>query len=118
MWDSGDSIARMIEYTGVDVLRRNHVGDWGTQFGMLIQYLFDEAGGQDALNDIEHKIGDLQVFYKASKKRFDEDPDFKERSQQAVVKLQVGSFCRWFVSNVLGTTSVGMPMLSYMLHLC
>jgi arginyl-tRNA synthetase len=100
----------MIEYTGVDVLRRNHVGDWGTQFGMLIQYLFDEAGGQDALNDIEHKIGDLQVFYKASKKRFDEDPDFKERSQQAVVKLQVGNSCRWFVWNVSGTGTAGMPM--------
>ncbi|KAK9102283.1 hypothetical protein Sjap_019537 [Stephania japonica] len=84
----GDTLARMLEFSNVEVLRRNHVGDWGTQFGMLIEFLFEEfpnwedAGGQ--------AVGDLQAFYKASKQRFDADPVFKERAQQAVVRLQGG----------------------------
>ncbi|PIA60153.1 hypothetical protein AQUCO_00400802v1 [Aquilegia coerulea] len=82
----GDTLARMLEFSNVEVLRRNHVGDWGTQFGMLIEYLFEEFPNWEEIG--EQAIGDLQVFYKKSKQRFDEDPDFKEKAQQAVVSLQ------------------------------
>ncbi|MDB9528125.1 arginine--tRNA ligase [Oscillatoria sp. CS-180] len=85
----GDSIARVLEFLGHDVLRLNHVGDWGTQFGMLITHLRDACPealtGSDTVD-----IGDLVVFYKQAKKRFDDEDDFKERSRQAVVDLQSG----------------------------
>ncbi|KAK7860416.1 arginine--tRNA ligase, cytoplasmic isoform X1 [Quercus suber] len=84
----GDTIARMLEFSHVEVLRRNHVGDWGTQFGMLIEFLFEKFSNWEDVN--EAAIGDLQEFYKESKKRFDSDPDFKERAQKAVVRLQGG----------------------------
>ncbi|XP_057853330.2 arginine--tRNA ligase, cytoplasmic isoform X1 [Cryptomeria japonica] len=84
----GDCLARMLEFCKVEVLRRNHVGDWGTQFGMLIEYLFEELPNWEELG--EQAIGDLQTFYKASKQKFDEDANFKERAQQAVVRLQGG----------------------------
>ncbi|XP_010438775.1 PREDICTED: arginine--tRNA ligase, chloroplastic/mitochondrial isoform X1 [Camelina sativa] len=84
----GDTIARMLEYSKVEVLRRNHVGDWGTQFGMLIEYLFEKFPDTDSVT--ETAIGDLQVFYKASKHKFDLDEEFKEKAQQAVVRLQGG----------------------------
>ncbi|CAA6660972.1 unnamed protein product [Spirodela intermedia] len=84
----GDTLARMLEFSNVEVLRRNHVGDWGTQFGMLIEYLFEMSpNGEDAGRQA---IGDLQDFYKASKKKFDEDASFKEKAQKAVVRLQGG----------------------------
>lgn len=83
----GDTLARMLEYSKVDVLRRNHVGDWGTQFGMLIEFLFEKFPSGE-VND--QAIGELEVFYKASKQRFDSDPEFKERAQKAVVSLQGG----------------------------
>ncbi|WP_026072974.1 arginine--tRNA ligase [Nodosilinea nodulosa] len=85
----GDSIARVQEFMGHDVLRLNHVGDWGTQFGMLITHLKEacpealKVGGQV-------DIGDLVAFYKEAKKRFDTDDDFKTRSREAVVSLQSG----------------------------
>ena len=80
----GETICRALESLGVDVVRLNHVGDWGTQFGMLLTHLEDNAtfGG--------YEIKDLQAFYKESKLRFDKDEEFKERSQLAVVKLQSG----------------------------
>jgi arginyl-tRNA synthetase len=85
----GDCIARILEFRGHEVLRLNHVGDWGTQFGMLITYLreaYPEALTKaDALD-----IGDLVAFYKKAKQRFDEDEIFREISRQAVVKLQAG----------------------------
>ncbi|URE12053.1 hypothetical protein MUK42_04818 [Musa troglodytarum] len=84
----GDSLSRMLEFSNVEVLRRNHVGDWGTQFGMLIEHLFDQFPDWEAAGD--QAIGDLQAFYKASKLRFDEDPAFMARAQQAVVRLQSG----------------------------
>lgn len=85
----GDSIARILEFVGHDVLRLNHVGDWGTQFGMLITHLREAS--PEALTQPETvDIGDLVAFYKQAKKRFDEDDDFKERSRQAVVDLQSG----------------------------
>lgn len=84
----GDTLARMLEFSDVEVLRRNHVGDWGTQFGMLIEYLFENFPNWEDAGD--QAIGDLEAFYKASKQRFDSDPAFKERAQQAVVGLQGG----------------------------
>ncbi|KAK4429383.1 Arginine--tRNA ligase, chloroplastic/mitochondrial [Sesamum alatum] len=84
----GDTLARMLEYSNVEVLRRNHVGDWGTQFGMLIEFLFEKFPSGEVVSD--QAIGDLETFYKASKQRFDSDPAFKERAQRAVVSLQAG----------------------------
>jgi arginyl-tRNA synthetase len=84
----GDTLARMLEFSNVEVLRRNHVGDWGTQFGMLIEYLFEKFPNMEVVSD--QAIGDLEAFYKASKQRFDSDPVFKERAQHAVVSLQGG----------------------------
>lgn len=80
----GDTLARALEYAGADVLRLNHVGDWGTQFGMLIELLRDKGEGG------EQQVGDLQAFYKEAKLRFDDDADFKLRAQKAVVTLQAG----------------------------
>lgn len=85
----GESIARTLEFLGHDVLRLNHVGDWGTQFGMLITHLQDvcpEAMTESSTVD----IGDLVAFYKQAKKRFDDDDDFKTTSREAVVALQSG----------------------------
>ncbi|KAK1289673.1 hypothetical protein QJS10_CPB18g00974 [Acorus calamus] len=95
----GDTLSRMLEFSTaeilpnqekkkVEVLRRNHVGDWGTQFGMLIEYLFNEFPNWEDVG--EQAIGDLQEFYKASKRKFDEDASFKEKAQRAVVRLQGG----------------------------
>lgn len=85
----GDCIARILEFQGHEVLRLNHVGDWGTQFGMLITYLreaYPEAlTKSDALD-----LGDLVALYRAAKQRFDEDVEFKEVARQAVVELQAG----------------------------
>jgi arginyl-tRNA synthetase len=85
----GDSIARVLEFVGHDVLRLNHVGDWGTQFGMLITHL-REACPAALTTATAVDIGDLVTFYKQAKQRFDEDEDFKTRSRQAVVELQAG----------------------------
>ncbi|KAL9224085.1 hypothetical protein vseg_000154 [Gypsophila vaccaria] len=84
----GDTLAHMLEFSGVEVLRRNHVGDWGTQFGMLIEFLYEQFPQWE--NDNEIPIKDLESFYKQSKKRFDDDAIFKERAQKAVVSLQGG----------------------------
>jgi arginyl-tRNA synthetase len=85
----GEAIARILEFLGHDVLRLNHVGDWGTQFGMLITHLQDEY--PEALVQADAlAIGDLVTFYQAAKRRFDEDAEFRERSRQGVVTLQAG----------------------------
>lgn len=84
----GDSVCRMLEFLGHDVMRINHVGDWGTQFGMLINYLKDEY--PDFMTNPPN-ITDLTSFYKNAKVRFDEDADFKERSRLGVVELQSGN---------------------------
>ncbi|XP_060792493.1 arginine--tRNA ligase, cytoplasmic [Neoarius graeffei] len=81
----GDSMCRLFEYLGHDVLRLNHVGDWGTQFGMLIAHLQDKFPNYLSVSP---PIGDLQAFYKESKKRFDEDEEFKKKAYQCVVRLQ------------------------------
>jgi len=84
----GDAVCRILEFCGHEVLRTNHVGDWGTQFGMLITYL--KEAYPDLLTNPPN-ITDLTVIYKASKKRFDDDAAFKDRSRSAVVSLQSGN---------------------------
>jgi arginyl-tRNA synthetase len=85
----GDSIARILEFRGHDVLRLNHVGDWGTQFGMLISYL--KVAFPAALTTANAlDLGDLVSLYRQAKKRFDEDAQFQETARQEVVKLQAG----------------------------
>jgi arginyl-tRNA synthetase len=85
----GDCIARILEFQGHDVLRLNHVGDWGTQFGMLITYLREVA--PEALTTADAiDLGDLVAFYKKAKARFDEDPEFQAIARNEVVKLQAG----------------------------
>jgi arginyl-tRNA synthetase len=79
----GDAMARLLEALGHRVIRQNHVGDWGTQFGMLLAYL-DDSGEDSSL------LADLERFYQAAKQRFDTDPDFAERARRRVVALQSG----------------------------
>ncbi len=85
----GDCLARIFEYLGFDVLRLNHIGDWGTAFGMLIAYLKQHQ--PDVLSGQQHTdLSHLVNWYRASKKSFDEDADFKQIAQQEVVALQRG----------------------------
>lgn len=85
----GECLARLFEFLGHDVIRHNHIGDWGTAFGMLIAYMKEEApqvlNGQQK-TDLTHLVN----WYRASKKRFDEDPHFKKQAQLEVVSLQQG----------------------------
>lgn len=84
----GDSLSRLFEFLGHDVLRLNHVGDWGTQFGMLICYMRSLYPSLDETAQVN--LGDLVTFYKAAKVKFDEDESFREASRLEVVKLQSG----------------------------
>ncbi|UNK63309.1 arginine--tRNA ligase [Buttiauxella ferragutiae] len=87
----GDAAVRTLEFLGHKVIRANHVGDWGTQFGMLIAYL--EKQQQE--NAGEMALSDLEEFYRAAKKHYDEDAEFAERARAYVVKLQGGDeYCR------------------------
>ncbi|MBD2513881.1 arginine--tRNA ligase [Nostoc sp. FACHB-973] len=86
----GDAIARILEFQGHDVLRLNHVGDWGTQFGMLIAYL-REVYPQALTTANALDIGDLVTFYRQAKQRFDADEAFQETARQEVVRLQAGA---------------------------
>jgi arginyl-tRNA synthetase len=83
----GDSIVRTLQFLGHNVVRQNHLGDWGTQFGMLIEHLID-VGGDRGIDDLS--IGDMNAFYQAARKSFDGDETFKERARQRVVALQAG----------------------------
>jgi arginyl-tRNA synthetase len=85
----GESIARLFEFLGYEVLRLNHIGDWGTQFGMLIAYLREYK--LDILEGKEQaELADLMHWYKEAKKNFDEDSIFKKKAQLEVIKLQRG----------------------------
>lgn len=84
----GDALARVLESQGHTVVRQNHVGDWGTQFGMLIAHLEDQTSQNQVA---EAALADLEVFYRAAKVRFDEDEDFAARARDYVVKLQSGN---------------------------
>jgi len=86
----GDSIARILEFQGHDVLRLNHVGDWGTQFGMLITYLREAYPAALTTADAL-ELGDLVAFYRQAKQRFDDDEVFREASRKEVVQLQAGA---------------------------
>ena len=83
----GDAIARVTEFAGHHVIRDNHVGDWGTQFGMLIEYLFDV--GEDA-PEAQLLRTDPNTFYQSARAKFDSDPDFANRARDRVVNLQSG----------------------------
>jgi arginyl-tRNA synthetase len=80
----GDALARVLTACGHRVIRQNHLGDWGTPFGMLIENLLDGGVGAD------HSIGDLNDFYRAARVKFDSDPAFAERARKRVVLLQGG----------------------------
>lgn len=84
----GDALANVIDALGQEVIRQSHIGDWGTQFGMLISFLALESQKQGSGNDQTVAIEDLESFYRDAKKRFDSDPDFQNTSRQAVVALQ------------------------------
>lgn len=92
----GDSLVRVLEFTGETVVRRHHIGDWGTQFGMLIQYLdehpheLDRGGADGAAVSGEEAASNLNRLYKAARAVFDADDAFKERARRRVVALQSG----------------------------
>ncbi|MGB1461147.1 MAG: arginine--tRNA ligase [Candidatus Thalassarchaeaceae archaeon] len=83
----GDTIVRMLEFKGHTVIRENHVGDWGTPFGMLIEHLLD-LGEDRAANELG--VGDLDSFYKQARLKFVSDEEFANRSRSRVVMLQGG----------------------------
>jgi len=83
----GDALVRMFEFVGHQVIRENHIGDWGTPFGMLIEHLID-LGEDEAAEHLS--LGDLDGFYKEARAKFDASDDFKERARARVVALQSG----------------------------
>jgi arginyl-tRNA synthetase len=80
----GDALARILEFLGNEVIRQNHIGDWGTQFGMLIAHLKSSASSG------ETRIEDLDKFYKEARQRFEADPAFADEARASVVRLQAG----------------------------
>ena len=82
----GDSLNRILSHLGHKVIAQNHVGDWGTQFGMLVAYLVE----QQKTGDADMALSDLEEFYRNAKVRFDEDEDFANAARDYVVKLQSG----------------------------
>ncbi|ADU11515.1 MULTISPECIES: arginine--tRNA ligase [Micromonospora] len=106
----GDAAARTLEWLGHRVLRANHLGDWGTPFGMLIEHLLDlgEAGAAQELS-----MGDLDGFYKAARAKFDDDEAFRERSRQRVVALQGGDPATLRLWRLLVTQSEGYFLTVY-----
>lgn len=83
----GDAMVRVLEFIGHKVVRQNHVGDWGTQFGMLIAHMNSLKTSGDELS---MKLSDLEAFYREAKLRFDDEPEFAEQARDYVVKLQSG----------------------------
>jgi arginyl-tRNA synthetase len=83
----GDAIARVLEFAGHRVIRDNHVGDWGTPFGMLIEHLLDV--GEDSA-EAALLTTDPNAFYQAARRKFDNDPEFTERARSRLVRLQAG----------------------------
>ncbi|PSJ42831.1 arginine--tRNA ligase [Zobellella taiwanensis] len=84
----GDAVVRTLEFLGHQVIRANHIGDWGTQFGMLIAHL--EALEKQNPEVLSSGLSDLEQFYRESKQQYDADPDFAERARNYVVRLQGG----------------------------
>ncbi|MFJ6729762.1 MULTISPECIES: arginine--tRNA ligase [unclassified Streptomyces] len=89
----GDAVVQILEFTGETVVRRHHIGDWGTQFGMLIQYLDEhphELDHKDAEVSGEEAMSNLDRLYKTARRLFDSDEEFKTRARRRVVDLQAG----------------------------
>ncbi|MER5434899.1 arginine--tRNA ligase [Streptomyces sp. NPDC002588] len=89
----GDAVVQLLEFTGESVVRRHHIGDWGTQFGMLIQYLDEhphELDHKESQVSGEEAMSNLDRLYKAARRLFDSDEEFKTRSRRRVVDLQAG----------------------------
>jgi arginyl-tRNA synthetase len=91
----GDALVRMLQFAGHKVIRQNHVGDWGTQFGMLVAFgedfiVSDAAPLYATLHAGRSELQDMEAFYRGAKKRFDTDPDFALRAREYVVRLQQG----------------------------
>ncbi|TQJ54860.1 arginine--tRNA ligase [Streptomyces sp. SLBN-115] len=89
----GDATVQILEFTGESVVRRHHIGDWGTQFGMLIQYLDEhphELDHKDSQVSGEEAMSNLDRLYKAARRLFDADEEFKTRARRRVVDLQAG----------------------------
>ncbi|WP_406354462.1 arginine--tRNA ligase [Streptomyces sp. NBC_00658] len=88
----GDALRGMLDFTGEQTIGRHHIGDWGTQFGMLIQYLIENPGELAPAEEVdgEQAMSNLNRVYKASRAVFDADEDFKERARKRVVALQSG----------------------------
>ncbi|MBT82378.1 MAG: arginine--tRNA ligase [Alteromonadaceae bacterium] len=82
----GDAVVKVLEFLGHKVIRQNHMGDWGTQFGMLLAHLSDKLESEVA----ETALSDLEDFYREAKVRFDEEEGFADRAREYVVKLQGG----------------------------
>src|SRR5690606_25638294 len=106
----GDAVARVLEFLGHTVIRQNHVGDWGTQFGMLLAYMEENPATAEA------ELGDLENFYRQAKKRFEESTEFADRARERVVQLQAGdeerqALRRRFKDISLGTCQVGYDRL-------
>jgi arginyl-tRNA synthetase len=81
----GDAITRLLTFQGHEVTRQNHLGDWGTPFGMLLEHTLDGQGGEGEIH-----IVDLNTYYQEARRRFDHDPDFADRARRRVVALQGG----------------------------
>ncbi|WP_409237049.1 arginine--tRNA ligase [Streptomyces sp. PA5.6] len=88
----GDALRHMLDFTGEKTIGRHHIGDWGTQFGMLIQYLIENPGELAPADEVdgEQAMSNLNRIYKASRAVFDTDEEFKERARKRVVALQSG----------------------------
>lgn len=97
----GDSVVRALEFLGNKVIRANHVGDWGTQFGMLIAYL--EKMENEHASEME--LSDLEAFYRTAKEHYDSDEVFAEKARNYVVKLQSGDdYCRTMWKKLVNIT--------------
>ncbi|QLB20652.1 arginine--tRNA ligase [Vespertiliibacter pulmonis] len=97
----GDGVVRALEFLGNKVIRANHVGDWGTQFGMLIAYL--EKMENENANEMD--LSDLEAFYRSAKEHYDSDPVFAEKARNYVVKLQSGDeYCRMMWKKLVDIT--------------
>ncbi|MDY4595200.1 MAG: arginine--tRNA ligase [[Pasteurella] aerogenes] len=97
----GDAVVRTLEFLGHNVIRANHVGDWGTQFGMLIAYL--EKMENEHASEME--LSDLEAFYRAAKEHYDSDPVFAEKARGYVVKLQGGDeYCHTMWKKLVNIT--------------
>jgi arginyl-tRNA synthetase len=102
----GDAIARVLKFQGHNVIRQNHVGDWGTQFGMLIAHM---VSLQSENNELSMLLSDLEEFYRQAKKRFDNEPEFANTAREYVVRLQSGD---------LECTKLWQQFIEISLHHC